>query len=85
MVQEQQGSNAHEFRLYGQVGQESNLHPAVLETQSGVSGGVGRHRHMPICPIISVVFCRRLSQCVAGHWGRYWGSRCSAGALLPDL
>jgi len=67
------------------VGQESNLHPAVLETQSGVSGGVGRHRHMPICPIISVVFCRRLSQCVAGHWGRYWGSRCSAGALLPDL
>jgi hypothetical protein len=27
----------------------------VLETQSDVSDGVGHHRHMPICPIISVV------------------------------
>jgi hypothetical protein len=25
------GSNLHEFRVLGQVGQESNLHPAVLE------------------------------------------------------
>jgi hypothetical protein len=25
------GSNPHEFRVYGQVGQESNLQPAVLE------------------------------------------------------
>jgi hypothetical protein len=39
----------------GQVGQESNLHPAVVETQSYVSGSVAHHRHMPICPIISVV------------------------------
>jgi hypothetical protein len=35
----------------GQVGQESRLRLAVLETQCGVSGGVGRHRHMPICPV----------------------------------
>ena len=41
--------------FYGQVGQESNLHPAVLETQSGVSGGVGRYRQMPLCPTLSVV------------------------------
>jgi hypothetical protein len=34
----------------GQVGQESNLQPAVLETQSDVSRGVGRHRQMPLCP-----------------------------------
>ena len=40
---------------FGQVGQESNLHPAVLETQSGVSGGVARYRQMPVCPTLSVV------------------------------
>jgi hypothetical protein len=28
---EPQGSNPHEFRLLGQVGQQSNLHPAALE------------------------------------------------------
>jgi hypothetical protein len=39
----------------GQVGQESHLQPAVLETQSYVSGSVAHHRHMPICPSISVV------------------------------
>jgi hypothetical protein len=45
-----------------------------VETQSGVSGGVGRHRQMPLCPTRSVVFCRRLSPGVGGHWGRYWGT-----------
>ena len=69
------GGNLHKFGLHGQVGQESNLHPAVLETPSGVSWGVGRHRHMPLCPTRSVAACRRLSPCVGGHWGRYWGSR----------
>ena len=39
----------------GQVGQESNLQPAVLETQSGVSGSVGWCRHMPLCPTLAVV------------------------------
>jgi hypothetical protein len=32
-------SKPHEFRVHGQVGQESHLHPAVVETPSGVSGG----------------------------------------------
>ena len=41
-----------------------------------MSGGVGRHRQMPICPTLSVVCCRRLSPCVGGHWGKYWGSLC---------
>jgi hypothetical protein len=66
----------HEFRVVGQVGQESNRRPAVLETPSGVSGGVGRHRQMPLCPTLCVVFCRRMSPCVTGHWGTYWGSLC---------
>jgi hypothetical protein len=41
-----------------QVGQESNLQPAVLETQSGVSGSVARCRHMPLCPTLAVALCR---------------------------
>src|SRR5262245_56950189 len=41
--------------ISGQVGQESNLPPTVLETQSYVSGSVAHHRHMPICLIICVV------------------------------
>jgi hypothetical protein len=48
-----------QIQARGQVGQESNLQPAVLEIQSGVSGGVGHHRHLPICPTGSVVSCRR--------------------------
>jgi hypothetical protein len=44
-----------EFSFLGQVGSDSNLHPAVLETQSLVSGSVGRHRHMSVCPALSVV------------------------------
>ncbi len=70
-------------RFTGQVGQESNLQPAVLETQSGVSGGVVRHRQMPVCPTLAVVFCRRMSPCVVGHWGTYWGSRCFGGRSSP--
>jgi hypothetical protein len=69
-------SKPHEFSARGQVGQESNLHPAVVETQSGVSGGVARHRHVPICPTHPVAFYGRMSPCVVGHWGRYWGSGC---------
>jgi hypothetical protein len=42
----------------GQVGQESNLQPAVLETQSGVSGGIGTCRQMPPCPLKRAVICR---------------------------
>jgi len=67
----------------GAVGEESHLQPAVLETPSGVSGGVGRRRHVPVCPSRSVVFCRRLSPCVGGHWGTYWGSRCLRGRSSP--
>jgi hypothetical protein len=52
-----------------------------------VSGAVGRHRHLPLCPTISVVFCRRLSPCVGGHWGTYWGtywgSLCFRGRSSP--
>ena len=78
------GCSPHKFSSYtGQVGQESNLQPAVLETQSGVSGGVGHHRQMPLCPTLSVVLCRRMSPCVGGHWGRYWGSRCFRGRSSP--
>ena len=65
------------------MGQEPHLHPAVLETQSGVSGSVAHHRHMPICPIISVAKCREMSPCVVGHWGRYWGGRCFRGRSSP--
>jgi hypothetical protein len=54
-----------------------------LETKSGVSGSVGYYRHMPICPTLSVVFCRRMSLCVGGHWGRCWGSRCVRGRSSP--
>jgi hypothetical protein len=39
--------------------------PAVVETQSGVSGGVAHHRQMPLYPIISVAACRRMSPHVA--------------------
>src|SRR5262245_35199801 len=59
------GCNPHEFRLQGQVGQESHRRPAVVETPSDVSGGGGRHRHMPLCPTLAVVCCRRVSPCVA--------------------
>jgi len=38
---------------------------------------------MPICPTLSVVFCRRLSPCVGGHWGTYWGSLCFRGRYAP--
>jgi hypothetical protein len=65
------------------VGQKSRLQPAVVETQSGVSGGVGRFRQMPVCPTLAVVFCRQLSPCVGGHWGRYWGSRSFRGRSSP--
>ena len=50
--------NPYEFRDLGQVGQESNLQPAVLETQSDVSGGVGRYRQVPLCPTLNVVVYR---------------------------
>ena len=33
-------------RFSGQAGQESHRQPAVLETQSGVSRGVGHYRHV---------------------------------------
>jgi hypothetical protein len=75
----------HEFKVFGQVGQESNLQAAVLKTHSDVSGGVAQCRQMPLCPAFAVVSCRRLSLCVGGHWGRYWGSRCFCGALFPAL
>jgi hypothetical protein len=55
---ESQANKPHEFKLLGQVGQESNLQPAVLETQSGVSGDVGRCRQMPLCPMFFVAVCR---------------------------
>ena len=77
--------DADKSKHEGQVGQESNRQPAVLETQSGVSGGVARHRQMPLCPTISVVFCRRLSPCVGGSWGTYWGSLCFGGCYPPAL
>jgi len=83
IVLEPQASNPYKFRTRGQVGQESNLHPAVLETQSGVSSGVGRLRQMSACPTICVVFCRRLSPGVGGHWGTYWGSQCLCGRSSP--
>jgi hypothetical protein len=68
----------------GQVGQESNLQPAVLETQSAVSGDVGWCRPMPPCPALSVAECRRVSLRVVGHWGRYWGSRPFTTAIPPE-
>ena len=52
------GQQPHEFRPSGQVGQESNLQPAVLETQSDVSGGVAWCRHMPVCRTPCVAECR---------------------------
>jgi len=70
---ETQGISPHEFKALGQVGQEAHRQPAVLETPSGVSGSVGRCRHMPLCPTLCVVWCRWLSLGVVGHWGRYWG------------
>jgi hypothetical protein len=30
-----------------------------VEPQSDVSGGVARRRQMPVCPTLSVVFCRQ--------------------------
>ena len=49
-------SSPFQFKVReGQVGQESNLQPAVVETQSGVSGGVGQCRHVPLCPTLAVV------------------------------
>ena len=72
------------MRLFeGQVGQESHLHPAVVETQSSVSGGVGQCRHVPLCPTLAVAECRRVSLGVVGHWGRYWGSLYFRGRSSP--
>jgi hypothetical protein len=86
-----QDRNPHEFSTPRQVGQESHRQPAVLETQSAVSGDVRWCRHMPLCPTRSVVECRRMSPGVVGHWGRYWGrywgrcwgSRCVRGRSSP--
>ena len=53
----------------GQVGQESNLQPAVLETQSAVSGGVGRVatcRAAPLSLSSDAAECRRGSRSL-GH------------------
>jgi hypothetical protein len=52
-------------------GAPSNLQPAVLETQSGVSGSVARYRHRQLCPTLVVVFCCPMSPGVGGHRGTY--------------
>jgi hypothetical protein len=52
-----------------QVGQESRRRPAVVETQSGVSGGVGRHRRMPPCRTVSAAVCRRVSAVIGANNG----------------
>ena len=68
------------------MGQDSHRQPAVLETHSGVSGGDGRHRHLPLCPTLAVVFCRRVSPRLAvsrRSLGQYWGSLCFRGRSSP--
>jgi hypothetical protein len=48
------------------VGQESHRQPAVVETHSGVSGGIRKCRQMPPRPLKRTVICRSMSRCAAG-------------------
>jgi hypothetical protein len=63
----------------GQVGQESHLHPAVVEPHPAyrvVSDASAICRSAPLSLSSSAAACRQMSPCVGGHWGKYWGSLC---------
>jgi hypothetical protein len=50
-----------------------------------VLGNVARRHSAPGSLSPHVAACRRVSPCVAGHWGRYWGSRYFRELMLPAL
>jgi hypothetical protein len=76
----------HTMRLFeGRWDRNRTCNLRLLETQSGVSGSVGHHRQMPLCPrsVSSTASeCRRVSAATGADTGT--ASSC-AGALLPAL